>query len=63
MTERTLTIHVQFDPPISGYGGITEWTIGPLTSPQIDHTIERIEKAILGAGKLFKVEAGFTGTT
>lgn len=59
---RTYRILVEHDPAISGYGGWDEWTIGPLNSDQADLLLERINKAVSGCARLFKVEGGWTGS-
>lgn len=59
--KRTITLHVSYDPPISGYGGYDEYTIGPLNSEQIDYVNKRIHDVIKAAAKAFKVEGGWTG--
>ena len=60
-TKRTYRISLSRDPAISGYGGFDEWEVGPLTSQQADLLIERIEKAIFGTAKFFKVRGEYTG--
>lgn len=62
MTTRTYTIYVQRDPPISGYGGFDEWTIGPLTSEQADVLLEKITRAVNTCARQFAVDGGGTGS-
>lgn len=60
-SKRTYTFNLSRDPPISGYGGYDEWTIGPLSSAQADHLLEQMDKLIKSCARKFKVEGGWTG--
>jgi len=61
MNKATYTIDIGRDPSISGWGGYTQWTIGPLSSEQADMLQDRIDKIIEHYSKLFGVEGYYSG--
>lgn len=60
--KRTITISIHRDPPISGYGGFDEWTIGPLESEQVDALMSKIDKVVKDYSRKFLVEGKWTGS-
>lgn len=62
-TTRLVTISIDRDPPISGWGGYDEWQITVESSMQMDALMERIESVIRANARRFKTAGGYTGVT